>query len=263
MDNILENPNNKFGVFCNHFITALILVFIWVLTFESLGNNHEIYRVQLFFIDWFISSIFAIEYFYRLWKSRSKVSFIFHPMRIVDLLSFLPFFLWLFAVGEFWKVLRVFRIFRVVRLLKKIPLTRWFIKAIWEYKDEYAAVCLLFSIILFIGSVSVYFVERNVIGTEFISIPMALWWGLVTMTTVWFGDMYPMTDIWKFLGSFLVFLWPLTIWLFSAVTVMVFQEAARNQNIINKHIKWVVCRRCRSMNPKDANYCMKCGEEIK
>lgn len=261
-NNILEDPDNKLWNFIHSFITFLIFVFIAVLIFESFGNNEAIYAQQLFVFEAFISIIFAWEYLYRFFKADHKISFIFSLWRIIDLLSFLPFFLWLFVVWEFWKVLRVFRVFRVVRLLKKIPLTRWFIKAIWEYKDEYAAVMLLFSIILFIGSVAVYFAERWVAGTDFTSIPMAIWWGLVTMTTVGFGDMYPVTDFWKILWSFLVFLWPLTIGLFSAVTVMVFQEAAHNQNILHKHTRGIHCKRCRTMNPRDANYCMKCWEEM-
>ena len=262
-DNILEDPSNKIWVILNRFITFLIVAFICVLMFESMGDNMTLFKQELFIFEAFISSIFAIEYFYRLFKAEHKISFILSFGRIIDLISFLPFFLWVFAVWEFWKVLRIFRVFRVIRLLKKIPLTRGFIKAIWEYKDEYAAVTLLFSIILFIGSVWVYFVERGVDATLFTSIPMSLWWGLVTMTTVGFWDMVPLTNMWRIIGSFLVFLWPLTIWLFSAVTVMVFQEAAHNQNILHKHVRGTTCKRCRHKNPKDANYCMKCGEEIK
>lgn len=231
--------------------------------FESMWTNMLIYKHELFIFEAFISIIFAIEYIYRFIKADHKISFVFSFMRIIDLVSFLPFFLWLFAVWEVWKVLRILRVFRVIRLLKKIPLTRWFIKALWEYKDEYAAVTLLFLIILFIGSVGVYFVERAVIDTLFTSIPMSLWWGLVTMTTVGFWDMVPLTNMWRFIGSFLVFLWPLTIWLFSAVTVMVFQEAANNQHILHTHSRWNTCKRCRTLNWRDANYCMKCGEELK
>jgi voltage-gated potassium channel len=262
-DNILENPSSKIWVILNRFITFLIVAFICVLMFESMGDNMMIYKEELYIFEAFISIIFATEYLYRLFKAEHKISFIFSFGRIIDLVSFLPFFLWVFAVWEFWKVLRIFRVFRVIRLLKKIPLTRGFIKAIWEYKDEYAAVTLLFSIILFIGSVWVYFVERWVDATLFTSIPMSIWWWLVTMTTVGFWDMVPLTNMWRFIGSFLVFLGPLTIWLFSAVTVMVFQEAAHSQNILHKHTRGNTCKRCRHKNSKDANYCIKCWEEIK
>ncbi|MCP4524205.1 MAG: hypothetical protein GY828_08355 [Candidatus Gracilibacteria bacterium] len=260
--NILENPENKTGVFLNKFIIGLVLLFIIVLIFESLGNNGFLYKSQLLIIEAYISVVFAIEYFYRLWKAENKVHFVFSLGRIIDLLSFLPFFLGLFPFGELGKVLRVLRVLRVIRLLKRIPLTRGFIKAIGEYKDEYAAVCLLFGVILFIGSVGVYFSERSLDMTLFTSIPAALWWGLVTMTTVGYGDMHPVSDLGKFVGAFLVFLGPLTIGLFSAVTVMVFQEAAHNQNMLHNHTKKSICKRCRQSNPKEANYCMKCGEEF-
>lgn len=82
------------------------------------------------------------------------------------------------------KILRLFRIFRILRVIKKIPLTNDFVKALKDYREEYKAVFILFLIILFIGSFFVYFAEKDVINTKFTNIPITLWWGLVTMSTV-------------------------------------------------------------------------------
>jgi hypothetical protein len=68
-----------------------------VLIFESIGHHEKKFYKELFYIDFFISSVFALEYTYMFAKSKNKIRFLFNPMRIIDLLSFLPFFLGLFA----------------------------------------------------------------------------------------------------------------------------------------------------------------------
>jgi voltage-gated potassium channel len=83
------------------------------------------------------------------------------------------------------------------------------------------------------------------------------------MSTVWYWDMYPLTYLWKFFAIFLIILWPLILALFSAITIMVFSETLRNheRKVLNK--RWIICKRCWDKNPRDANYCMKCGKKLK
>lgn len=261
VENILDNPNSKIGNFLDWFILSLVLLFPFALIFESLWNNAINYHIPLFVFEAFISIVFALEYIYRFIKARKKISFFINPMRIIDLLSFLPFFLGFIAWWEFLVVLRILRVLRVLRLVKRIPLTAWFIKALNNYKDEYLAVFTLYIVILFLGSFFVYFAERWVIGTTFTNIAQALWWWLVTTATVGYGDMAPVTSLWKIIWSFLVFLWPVLWWLISAVTIMVFMETSRNHDLIHSR-KLRQCVKCKSINPKEANYCMKCWEEL-
>jgi len=95
--------------------------------------------------------------------------------------------------------------------MKRIPLTGGFLKSLKEYRDEYYAVFLLFFILLLLGSVFVYYFEKNMVGTDFTSVPMSLWWGLVTLTTVGFGDMVPMSYAGKAIASVMVFISPLLV----------------------------------------------------
>ncbi len=260
-ENILDS-DNKIWIFFKNFIFGLVIFFAFTLIFESIGNHSIIFYKELFFIDAFISSIFALEYFYRFIRTRNKLAFLINPMRIIDLLSFIPFFLWIFAGGDFLKILRLLRVFRVLRIIKKIPLTNDFLKALKDYKEEYKAVLILFLVILFVGSFFVYFAEKDVVGTKFYNIPITFWWGIVTMTTVGFGDMYPLSLLWKIFASFLIILWPLILALFSAVTIMVFTETVKNNELKKENRRWKKCSRCGEKNPKIANYCMKCGNKI-
>ncbi len=261
-ENFLDDENSKMWVIITNFITFLVLAFIVVITFESLWDNKIIYATQIFIFDIFISIVFAIEYFYRLFRAKNKKTFFFNPIRIIDLLSFLPFFVWLVTLWELAITLRLFRIFRVLRLVKRIPLTSWFIKSLKDYVDEYRAVFILYFVVLFLGSFFVYFVEKDVPWTYFTSVPEALWWWLVTITTVWYGDMYPITPMWKAFWSIIVFLWPLVLALSTSVTIMVFQETNHKRKILQKSRRWLTCPRCHTKNFKESNYCFICWKKF-
>jgi len=260
-ENILDS-NSKIWKFLSKFITALIILFAFVLSFETLWNNEIIFKKELFIFEAFISVIFSIEYFYRFFKSKNKIKFFFNPIRIIDLLSFVPFFLGFITIGDFLKVLRLLRILRILKLIKDIPLTAWFVKSLKDYKEEYKAVFILFLIILFISSSYVYFLEKNVSWTLFTSIPISLWWGLITMSTVGYWDMIPASNAWKIIAAFLVFVWPLILALASAITVMVFMDTSKKNEIAGHSRRWKKCNRCHEKNPKNANFCMKCWEEL-
>lgn len=261
-ENFLDDENSKMWVIITNFITFLVLLFIIVIAFESLWTNKIIYATQIFIFDAFISIVFAIEYFYRLVRSQDKKSFLFNPIRIIDLSSFLPFFIWLISFWQLIVTLRLIRIFRILRLVKNIPLSNWFIKALKDYVDEYKAVFMLYFVVLFLGSFFVYYVEKDVIWTKFTSIPITLWWWLVTMTTVWFWDMVPTTVMWKVFWSIIIFLWPLVIALATSVTIMVFQETNNTQKSIKINRRSKSCIRCRTKNLKHANFCFVCWEEF-
>ena len=260
-ENILDS-DNKIWIFLKNFVFSLVIIFAFSLVFESIWEHSRIFYKELFYLDAFISSVFAIEYIYRFFRAKHKFSFLVNPMRIIDLLSFLPFFLGIFAWWDFLKILRLLRIFRVLRILKKLPLTREFIRALKEYKEEYLAVFILFLVILFVGSFFVYFFEKEAWNTQFYNIPITFWWGLVTMSTVWYWDMVPNSTLWKLFGSILVFLWPLIYWLASAITVMVFAETIKIHETKKENRRWKKCPRCEEKNPKIANYCMKCGKKL-
>ena len=259
-DNILDDPNSNIWRFFDLCILVLIWFFPFLLIFESIWNNSVKYSVELLYFDAFVSATFLLEYIYRLFTAKNKIKFIFSFRRIVDLLSFLPFYMWLVVIWDFLKLLRISRLVRLLKLIKRIPLTNWFVKSLKNYSDEYIAIFTLYGFLLFLISFFVYYLEKDIPWTQFTSIWLSLWWWLVTMSSVWYWDMAPNSDFWKAIWSILVFLWPIMWSLIWAVTIMVFMESSEMENNMNKHTRFKECHRCRTMNPKMANFCMKCWE---
>jgi len=265
-DNLLQDPDNKFWRRLNKFIVLLVIISVLILVFESIWDIEVNYRNELFIADFFISTIFLYEYFYRFIRSKEKISFVANPLNIVDLLSFLPFFIWLIfsplLSTEVLKVFRLIRIFRVLKLVKNIHVLVWFIKALKDYKWEYKAVGILFSIILTIVSILVYHVEY-LVNPDFATIPDALWWWLVTMSTVWYGDIYPITITWRIIWSVLIILWPVLLALMSAITILVFMDVIKRGKIKKQKKERMKCKRCSRKNRKSAHFCMRCGEDLR
>lgn len=118
------------------------------------------------------------------------------PLNIIDFLSFAPFFFGLifqaFAGLDILKVLRLLRMFRLLEISTHSPIALGFFRTLKEYKNEYKAIVMIFLSILTIVSSLVYFFEKPV-NAEFATIPHAIWWGIVTMSTVGYGDMAPIT----------------------------------------------------------------------
>ena len=273
----LKNPNEKIHDIINFLVNFLTIFFLFILVAESIWDWAEKYSSIFFVIDFFVSSVFALEYFLYFHCSKNKKHFLLSIWRIIDFLSFAPFFIllffWFFLTHIQWNfdtiisvlvVLRLFRIFKVLRLVDKIPLTSWFLHSLKEYKDEYKAVFILFFTVLYILSFAVYFFEHSV-NPHIANMLDALRWGLVTMTTVWYWDIVPITPIWKVIASFLIFLWPIVLWIFSAITIMVFMDNTERHryiifNKLSKRVKF--CPKCSTKNLKEANYCMKCSYKL-
>lgn len=259
-ENILSDPKSALGKKLNNCIMFCVFISVGVIIFETLPSFYAVLKYEFFVTEAVISAIFAIEYIYRFIKSKNKLHFPFATFNIIDLLSFLPFFLGLIfpALSAFniLKVLRLLRILRIFELSRQSPIALWFLKTIKEYHREYGAIFSIFLSVLVILSSFTYYVEFPV-NEKFSSIPESLWWGIVTMATVGYGDMVPVTTLWKILWVGLILLGPVLYAVISSITILVFMDVAESHKITGSK----VCRTCKTRNNEHANFCYHCGSQ--
>jgi voltage-gated potassium channel len=163
----------------------------------------------------FVISVFTVEYFLRIWTVtlspeyrrpiRGRVSFMATPFGIIDLLSFLPFYLIPFIPLNLFSF-RFFQILRVLRVLKishYVPYWQVFVKVFQAKKNELKVIGFIILFLLVTSSSIMYFLEYPYQPLRFSSIPATMWWAIVTMTTVGYGDLVPITITGKILAGLL------------------------------------------------------------
>lgn len=193
----------------NLFIVLLVLLSFIALALEtepSLGENwHEAIR----YFNYFILGVFAVEYVIRLWVAgenpryrglTGRLRCMFTPSAFADLLAFLPEMLWLLVFqGEGEQallVLRVLRLMRLVKIARFMPAFGILGAAISRSKGQLFTTLAVALGLVYISAVLLYFIEGVVEGRqEFASIPRAIWWAIATLTTVGYGDVYPITPL--------------------------------------------------------------------
>ena len=188
---------------------SLVLILISLVTFvvETIPAVEAEYEVALSATETIILGLFTAEYILRLYASDGGIRYAKSAWGIIDLITILPFYLALGGLDG-----RPFRTFRLVRLFRLLKLGRKFSGAIlrirvgWQLAKEELIFALTGSLmVIFVSSVFIYFFERTAQPEAFGSVPDALWWAVVTFTTVGYGDATPITDGGK-MFSFVVLL---------------------------------------------------------
>ena len=194
------------------FIMALILLNGAAVILESMA---EFSRYQKTFdrFEIFSVAVFTVEYLLRLWSCvaaeenpnpvRTRLRYVFSPMGLIDLAAILPFYLY-FLIPYDLRVLRLFRILRLLRMFKLIRYSRSLQvldNVIKSKRDELFIALFFGSLLLLMASTFMYYLEKDAQPEIFASIPAAMWWGVVTLTTVGYGDLYPVTPLGKVLGA--------------------------------------------------------------
>ena len=260
---LFEKTDTRMWLWANYILMFFIFLSIVVVFIDTIPGFIEKHLVLIFIMDFTISIVFLIEYIYRWKHSDHKIKFPFRVLNIFDFLSFWPIliFLLLFGIWQYqalylFRIFRIFRLIKIFELMKRIPIVMKLLKWINKYKIEYIVTMLVIFIILICCSAVIYLLEFNYWDAEsFSSLPITLWWWIVTMTTVCYGDMIPLTILWKIISTILMFLWPVLITVLSSITVVIFLESAKMVNITWKRVH---CIKCLTKNDQDSKFCKNC-----
>ncbi len=254
LHDILETHKGKWGKFLGRILLVLITLSIGIFVCENLAFFHS-WREELAIIDKIILGIFAIEYFVRLLISRDKLKFVFSFLGIIDFLVILPLFS---HISQGLVFLRGFRVFRILQLLKTIRyshLMLTFLRSFRHYRDEIQIFVITFFLVVIVGSLAMFSIEGNV-NPGFSTVPDAMWWTIITITTVGYGDVVPITVAGKILATILIFIGLASIALMTAVLTKIFID-----HFFGKRLHHcVVCNF--PHHDHDAKFCKNCGSQL-
>ena len=190
---IVEINDNKKSKYFAFFIQALILLSIVTFSIETMPNLKPQTKLILQNIEIFSVVVFTIEYLLRIYVADSKPRFVFSFFGIIDLLAILPFYLSFGVDLRSLRALRFLRLFRVLKLVRYNRAINHFTRAISTAKEEIFLFIFVTLILIYFSAIGIYYFENQAQPDHFSSIFDSLWWAIITLTTVGYGDVYPIT----------------------------------------------------------------------
>lgn len=196
--NIIDKTDTQLGLMFDLTVQATIVISLIAVSIETLPSLSIPAMAAIGIIEVVVVCLFTLEYLVRLLVAPKKLDFILSFWGIIDLLAILPYYLLFigFGVGFDLIVLRAFRLLRIIRIFKLARYSRSIARlglALKIAKDDLLLALIGASIMLFVASFGIYQFENSAQPETFTSVFDSLWWALSTLTTVGYGDIYPIT----------------------------------------------------------------------
>ncbi len=208
----ISKENDKHSKVFDYFISILIGLNVVAIILETEKNFFGDYESFFRYFEIVSVLIFSAEYLLRLWSCVSveqyqhpifgRIKYLFSPMAIIDLIAIAPFYMTFIVTDN--RILRILRFLRILRITKHSKHSKTFhiiTNTIYKKRSELLSSLILMLSLLLICSTGVYFAENEAQPEKFSSIPSAMWWAVATLTTVGYGDIFPITSLGKILGS--------------------------------------------------------------
>ncbi len=190
---IIEDNTTTKGKYFDYFIQSLIFLSLVSFSLDTLPRLSPDFRAGLKLFEKVTVIIFSLEYVLRLYVSKKPLRYVFSFYGIIDILAILPFYLNTFLELRFLRAFRVFRVFRALKLLRYNKAINRFHLAFKIVREEVVLFMIITLVLIFITSAGIYYFENEAQPEVFSSIFHSAWWSMVTLTTVGYGDVYPIT----------------------------------------------------------------------
>ena len=210
---------------CDNFLVLLVIGSIFAVILGSVPEIDAEFSEEFRWFEIITVLIFTVEYLLRLWVAplkykqsrRPKIKYIFSFYGIVDLAAILPFYVSLFGFGVDLRVLRAARLLRILKISHYNTALQDLALAIYDERKSFVSAIYIFTVTLLITSSLIFFAENSKQPEDFRSIPDAIWWSLITLTTVGYGDVSPITPVGKIIGAITALLGVCTVALLTGI----------------------------------------------
>jgi len=239
-------------------IVSILLSVITVML-DSVKWIHLEYGEFLYAVEWFFTILFTIEYILRLISIRKPMTYVFSFFGIVDFLAIIPTYLSVIIAGSQYllviRILRVLRIFRVLKFVQYVGEAQVLVRALLASRRKVTLFLFtVLTIVVVIGSL-MYLIEGEANG--FTSIPVSIYWSIVTLTTVGYGDISPQTSLGQALAALIMIIG------YSIIAVPTGIVTAEMSYAMKSNIAMNNCQSCgKEGHDTDAEYCKKCGTKL-
>ncbi|GGF71722.1 ion transporter [Wenyingzhuangia marina] len=257
---IIYEADTPAGKLFDVILLLLILISVLVVMLESVEHLQAIYGTYFQIIEWVITILFTIEYILRVSTVKSPLKYIFSTYGLIDLAATLPKYLGLFIGNTeallVLRSLRLLRVFTILKLARYIGASNDLLKAIKASRAKIGVFVFAVVVLSIVLGTIMYLIEGNA-DSGFTSIPRSIYWIVVTMTTVGYGDIAPVTALGQFFAAIVMIMG------YGIIAVPTGIVSSEYTNFKNHKINTQVCNNCNESNHGDnAKYCHQCGERL-
>ncbi len=257
---IIFESDTFYGKLFDEILLVMIIISIAVVMLESIADIRAVYGTNLNRAEWFFTLAFSVEYILRIITSPKPKDYIFSFLGVVDFLAIIPTYIAVvLPEAQPFIVIRGIRLLRIYRILKLYRFIRAGHLLLLALRNSMRKILIfmMFILILVIMLGSIMYVVEDA-DNGFFSIPLSIYWAVITLTTVGYGDIVPVTALGKFIATFIMLLGYSII---AIPTGIVSVEISRS--IGDRYHKRKFCRYCdEPFHEPEANFCKTCGARI-
>lgn len=256
---IIEGTHTPMGKFFDIALLIVILYSVIIVMLESVPRIDTQFHDFLNISEWVVTILFSIEYVIRIIIARKPRKYIFSFFGIIDLLSTIPKYLSLFLVGTQYftalRALRLLRVFRILKLVRYVGESNRLIRALQASRTKIFIFVFFMLIVAVLLGTLMYLIEGPEHGFD--SIPHGVYWTIVTLTTVGYGDISPQTGVGQFIASLIMII---GYGIIAVPTGIVTSEFAKDSIKRKKPLEARECLECHTVvKDPDAVFCSQCG----
>ena len=257
---IIYEADTKEGKLFDVLLLILIIASLIVVMLESVKSISSQYSAYLDYAEWVITILFSVEYVLRIISIKKPKEYIFSFYGVIDLLSTIPKYISYFLISggsalAVLRALRLLRVFRILKLARFVGASNHFVKALKASKTKILVFLSFVVIVSIILGTIMYLIESNE-DSGFTSIPRSVYWAIVTLTTVGYGDIAPATALGQFLASIIMIL---GYGIIAVPTGIVSSEMTKS----DMDTSTKSCVNCNAENHKEGvDFCYNCGETL-